>query len=224
MRPIMAKAIGYMQPTIDPNMRLYVPFNEGVGTIAKDYSQYGNHAQFTDVEWSIGKGGNAGVFNGTSSYCDCGNDASLDITDAITIEAGIKLDQLPTEAGVESYILNKNKYLAYVSKASNKLAFKITSGGTTKTLVSIDALIINTWYHLVMKFDPSTQRGYIYINGVERSTYWGVSVIDNSLANSLWIGSSGIGRANGLIEELRIYNRALSAAQIAADYYEMVGN
>ena len=114
MKPIMAKAIGYMQPTIDPNMRLYVPFNEGVGAIAKDYSQYGNHAQFTDVEWSIGKGGNTGVFNGTSSYCDCGNDASLNFS-AIDSDCHLAYDGVRScrrPGGVGLYDATSNKTFA----------------------------------------------------------------------------------------------------------------
>ena len=62
-------------------------FDEGSGTIAKDESGYGNDGIIHGATWTTGISGKALSFDGIDDYIDCGNDASLDIADEITIEA-----------------------------------------------------------------------------------------------------------------------------------------
>lgn len=81
MKPILVKVLFGNCGTIDQNTKLYCPFNEGIGDVAKDYSQYGNNAVLTDIKWGLGGGDNTGIFNGESSYGNCGNDVSLEFNE-----------------------------------------------------------------------------------------------------------------------------------------------
>ena len=221
----MAKAIGYMKPDIDPNMRLYVPFNEGVGSIAKDYSQYGNHAQLTDVEWSPDGFNGAGKFNGSSSYGDCGNNASLNITDAITIEAWVKT----TSASLgEPVAKGDYRYLFYYhgDRAVKYMSFQVflTNAGWTDSGKATLLLGDGNWHHIAGTFD-GTQSKY-YQDGALEQTITRAADTITSDDNPLTIGSryDGTNPFNGTIDNVRIYNRALSAPQIPADCYEVVCN
>ena len=223
----MAKAIGYMKPDIDPNMRLYVPFNEGVGSIAKDYSQYGNHAQLTDVEWSPDGFNGAGKFNGSSSYGDCGNNASLNTTDAITIEAWVK----PNAFGTSTTTILKNQ-----GSAPTRFPFVIGSwsdwgnnwgagfyDGSWHT-VDIGSLIsTEIWHYTIFTYNGVNLK--IYVDGILKDNLNYVGSLPVS-TGSLGIGAfAGSDRYfNGTIDNIRIYNRALSAPQILADCYGVVCN
>ncbi|MFB9421176.1 LamG domain-containing protein, partial [Nonomuraea rubra] len=86
---------------------------------------------------------------------------------------------------------------------------EVGTGGTA-------SLPLNTWSHLAATYDGTTLR--LYVNGVLTSerTAGGPIRTDNGVlrigGNSLW-GEY----FNGLIDEVRIYNRALNAVQIQTD-------
>lgn len=222
-RAIRAKAISYMNgPTIDPNTRLYVPFSEGIGSVAKDYSQYGNHAVLTDVEWGIGLNGNAGVFNGVSSYGDCGNHASLNITDAIMTEAWLNIASFTFDRDIISKFnpsINLG-YLLMFSSSNNTLRFysggSVASNGATTS----SGVVQDTWMHVVGLYDRTDTK--IYINGEWKDDAI-TPLAPVPCSTDLFLGqrSGGTGRFNGTINEVIIKALAESAAQIAADCYEV---
>ena len=80
----------------------------------------------------------------------------------------------------------------------------------------IAALSLNTWSHLAATYDGTTIR--LYVNGVEAGTAAGAGALPES-ANPLRIGGNAVWGEyfKGRIDEVRIYNRALSAAEITAD-------
>jgi len=217
----MAKVVGYMKPDIDPGLRLHVPFTEGIGNVAKDYSRHHNHAAFTDVEWGIGKNGNAGKFNGTSAFCDCGNDESLNITDEITIEAWVKPNDISGDRAIvvkgDRDVLTTNYHFGFTN---NKLNFVSYDGSNWHDLQSDLSPTVGEWQHLAAVYTGTKVR--FYKNGVEDEKDYNYALIAND--DVLRIGNRKYSvpnyQFNGTIDEVRIYNRALSAAQNAADCYE----
>ena len=215
MHPSMIAALRSDGVTIDPSLRLYIPFNEGVGAVAKDYSQYGNNGVLTDVKWGI----NGGVFNGTSSYVDCGNDPSLDITDAITIDVWVKPDN--TVSTVQNIIRRSGSHFALGGGwTSGKWSFWICDGLWHTTGDSVTTIQANNWYHIVGVYDKDggTNRLKLYVNGLleVQDTLGGTMVI---AAENILIGKqeSGFSIA-GSIDGVKIYNRALSALEILQHY------
>ena len=223
MRPVMAKAIGYLKPDIDPNTLLYVPFNEGVGSVAKDYSQYGNHAQLTDVEWSPDRFNGAGKFNGSSSYGDCGNNASLNITDAITIEAWVKpavahASQI-SFAGFVSKGYHWNIRFFSTTGRPEFYAYD-TEGGNFGPIISPDAIPVNQWSRIAATYKYNTT-GHLYVNGIEKGSDTAIGKF-GTISTALKIGLLDTRYFNGTIDNVIISSTARSAAQIAADCYEVV--
>ena len=227
-RIMTAKVIGYMKPDIDPNTRLYVPFNEGVGDLAKDYSQYCNHAQLTDVEWSPGEFNGAGKFNGVSSLGDCGNDASLEITDAFTIEAWAKRKI----SGNRGLIARRVNGVDDLWQVQTKLTLNIVEfsgwfgGGNAVTVDTDTAIPQNQGYQITITYDKEYIR--MYLNGKLDMTPV-AETRDLDTGNSpIWIGTlydTGVDHNfSGTIDNVIISSTARSAAQIAADCYEVVCN
>jgi len=81
---------------------------------------------------------------------------------------------------------------------------------------------LNNWYHIVGTYSSITGRQEIYVNGSLRGTrLWPINTrIRASVGTPLEIGRNTMAgwEFNGLIDEVRIYNRALSATEIMANF------
>ena len=84
------------------------------------------------------------------------------------------------------------------------------------------ALPLNTWTHLAVTFGAGTLR--LYVNGVQVGTQ-AVSGTLRTSADALTIGGNGVWSEwfAGLIDEVRIYNRALTQAEIQAGMSQTLG-
>jgi hypothetical protein len=76
--------------------------------------------------------------------------------------------------------------------------------------------LLNTWYHLTAVLSETT--GRIYVNGVQ--TAQNNSMLSPTSEAKTWcqIGADGGNNPNTAIDELKLYNRALSQSEIFADY------
>ena len=201
----------------------YWKFDEGSGTTASDSTIYKNNGTLTNgPTWQAESNcvsGSCLSFDGVDDYVDCGNKPSLDITGAITIEAWVKLNSIKIQdivgKGVgETYmpydlVLNSDGTIYYLESSN---------GSTWGTLINpSNTLSIGEWYHIVATNDLSTAR--LYLNGVEIGTDTTPVTTKMTNTNIVDIGASGGTRYfNGLIDEPRIYNRALSPAEILQHY------
>jgi len=160
----------------------------------------------------IGK--NTLEFNGISDYVNCGNNRSLDITDGLTIEAWVKLNGTGRNYIVDKY----HEWGIKISDGGQKVIFFIADQ-TPSDLVTTDTIPLNTWTHIAATYDGSARK--IYFNGVEVKSDTPSGSIGTSTGD-LFIGDYG-GHGytfNGIIDEVAIYNRALSAKEIS-NHYEM---
>jgi hydrogenase maturation factor HypE len=97
----------------------------------------------------------------------------------------------------------------------------IALGGVDQSASATASLALNTWTHLAATYDGTTVR--LFVNGVQAGT----RAVSGSLAAStgaLRIGGNAVWGEyfSGRIDEVRIYNRALSAAEIQADMNQPV--
>ena len=182
-----------------------------------DASGQGNTGSIVGATRTVaGKFGGALSFNGAGNLVVINDAASLDLTTGMTLEAWV----LPAVAqGGWRTIIQKevDTYLLHASSSSALVpAAGATFGGEVPTIFSPSSIVPGQWVHLAASYDGARLR--LYINGVEvSSTAQSGSIAVNNLPVRIG-GNSPYGEYfNGLIDEVRIYNRALSVGEIQSD-------
>jgi len=199
----------------------YWDFDQGSGTTAYDGSGYNNHGTIYGASWTSGKVNGALNFDGLDDYVDCGNSSKLDPIQEATMEAWVNFNKLPSVAGHIMAIAGKSgiaRDLDLQTETDNRFKFYI-GPGSPNVAISNTVAETNKWYHIAGTYQAN-DNVKIYVNGVLESTT-SISLTRNTTSGGFWIGQSCIwpGRFfNGIIDEVKIYDRALSAEEILAEY------
>jgi hypothetical protein len=200
-------------------------FNEGSGTTVADSSGNNNAGTISDATWtSAGKFGSALAFNGTNARVSISASPSLNVTTGITLEAWI----MPTASQGGWRTIMQREVDAYFLNASNDNGPLLPSGGAVFNgqvdwLSGTVANPVNVWTHIALTHDGTMLR--LYVNGVLAASKARTGAIQTN-SNPLWIGgNSPYGEYfQGIIDEVRVYNRALSQAEIQTDMNTAVGS
>lgn len=192
-------------------------FNETAGTSANDASGNGNTGSIAGAtRTAAGKYGGALSFNGVSDRVNINDSASLDLTAGMTIEAWVRPSSL---SGWRTVILKEKPgdfaYALYASNGSRPGGYTRTGG--LDAAVGTAALALDAWTHLAATYDGAFLR--LYVNGAQVTAVAASGSIDVS-TSPLRIGGNAVWGSEyfaGLIDEVRVYNRALSAAEIMKD-------
>ena len=194
-------------------------FDEGSGTSAIEELQNHNGTINGTPQWINVTGGKALQFDGTDDYVNAGNTSSLAFSGSVSISAWINFSNFNnSSATVVSMHSSLKGYAIIKDTNSNTLGFWC-SDGSDDIGVSTNTLSANTWYHIVGTNDGSTSR--IYVNGsLANSTSQGGAA---SSTGDLKIGMSSDETAssrywNGYIDEVAVWNDALTAAEVTALY------
>jgi chitodextrinase len=197
-------------------------FSEGSGAGVADASGTGNAGTISGASWiAEGKFGNALSFDGIDDYVTVNDAALLDLTTGMTLEAWV----FPTASGGWRTVMLKERldHLAYALYANTgtdepSAEIFITSGHDTRgPMLPVDA-----WSHLAATYDGTTLR--LYVDGMEVSSV-AVSGDIAASAGVLRVGGNSIWGEyfQGKIDEIRLYNRALTADEIVTDMQTPVG-
>ncbi len=192
-------------------------FDEGSGTVLHDSSGNGNNGTITNATWSTaGKYGDALSFNGTSALVTIPDSTSLHLTTGMTLEAWVDPSAVSSVWRDVIYKGNDNYFLEATSTQSKVPAAGATLGSSDVATYGTAALTANTWAFLTETYNGSTLA--LYVNGTQVSSLAETGNIATS-TNSLQIGGDSIyGQFfAGLIDNVRIYNTALTQSQIQSD-------
>jgi Concanavalin A-like lectin/glucanases superfamily/Fibronectin type III domain len=142
--------------------------------------------------------------------------ASLHLTTGMTLEAWVKPSTVNAKWRDVIYKGNDNFYLEGTSSNASRPDAGMIAGGSYADAFGTSALAANTWSHLAVTYDGSTLR--LYVNGTQVASTAHTGNIATS-TNPLQIGGDSIYGQYfaGLIDNVRVYNVALTAAQIQAD-------
>jgi hypothetical protein len=223
-------------PTPDPNKyQLYILESDGQNVRNEYFRMYytattvGYFADPVVLKeedlpfYVVGKSGNALNFDGASDHVEVGNDPSLDMASKeVTLSAWIKLTG-NSRTGVHRIIRIGEQITFGVNDNSNKLGGYVTDGGSQGAWDESDYVLSDdTWYHVVMVLDESGSKVY-YVNGNPEATIGSGYVIDGATGVTR-IGMIGDGTGagdhpfNGLIDEVLVFDRALSGGEVDALY------
>jgi hypothetical protein len=192
------------------------PFSEGSGTTVTDVSGNGNNGTITNATWAAGKYGGGLQFNGTNALVTVPDAASLHLSGAMTLEAWVNPSTVNARWRDVIYKGNDNFYLEATSTSSSVPDAGMIAGGSHADAFGTAALAVNTWSFLTETYDGSTLR--LYVNAAQVASTAHTGSIATS-TNPLQFGGDSIYGQYfaGLIDEVRIYNTALTAAQIQTD-------
>jgi hypothetical protein len=204
--------------TASPGLVASFGFNEGSGATVFDSSGKNNIGTIANATWTAaGKFGSALSFNGTSSWVTVLDAPSLDLTNGLTLEAWVKPSTL---TGWRTALLKESagglSYALYAHNNTPNPAVTVQIGGGDRSAGGTSPLPLNTWTHLAATYDGAQLR--LYVNGVQAGSRAQTGNIAVSAA-PLRVGGNAVWTEffAGLIDEVRVYNRALSPAEIQAD-------
>jgi len=204
-------------PTPASGLLGYWKFDEGAGTTAADSSGNGNTGTLVNnPTWTVGKVGNALAFTSAgNNYVNTANITQMNAAPQLTMAMWFRRAAANSNINVSKYASGTNQitigtysdqvYLFPVSNANNYAQF--TSNDTV-------------WHHVVMVFDGTvtgnTNRLKAYVDGAAKTLSY-TGTIPAATANntaSFLIGTD----TDGTIDEVQVFNRALSAAEAQALY------
>ena len=199
------------------------PWTSATAATTNDLSGQGNTGQLINMNQAtspvIGKIGQALKFNGTSQYINFGHASGLNLSTAITISLWMK-----TSVGVLSFLLTKgsgtNGFEIAVGP-SNFVYFEIRNGATAYFPTISFNYSDTKWHHFLETYDSSTGKVIGYIDGTFQASATGATM-GATPTDDLYIGKRGTYPTpyyfTGSIDDMRIYNRALSASEVQALY------
>lgn len=199
-------------------------FDDGSGTAAAD-SHGTNDGTVHGASWTTDTPGAASTgaldFDGTDDYVLVPDSDSLDITGGLTIDFWMKHESGDYGVPIAKHRYEFSPYEIHWHHENKHFEFLLDT--YTHTYTS-DTLTISgdTWYHYAFVFDPDNDQVRFYLDGeaagVSATTLDALNVNDYDLN----IGRDDLGSAmrhiDGIIDEVRIYDRALSQSEVQDNY------
>ncbi|MGJ0483601.1 MAG: LamG-like jellyroll fold domain-containing protein [Methylomicrobium sp.] len=190
-------------------------FEEGSGKKVVDASGQCNHGIIKGaVRVPNGRYGQALQFDGVKDWVTVNDNPSLDLSTGMTLEAWVR--PLSETKGSNTVILkqaSKGEVYALYSEEDSGLPASYIKDSEYHGVTGSNRLPTNTWSHLVATYDGNNQR--LYVNGVKVAESAQKALIQQS-KGKLRIGGNSLWKEyfHGYIDEVRIYNRALSANEV----------
>jgi len=214
---------------LDPDLALLLDFEEGEGSIAYDrVVRNRNNGTIYGAIFTTGVLGWGLSFDGVDDRVKITADPSIDIAGG---DFTIDWWEFPTEAKSETiFSYSVTSYRFCIIHFPNFSDLYVYIANPTQYIFFYDVYpAINTWYSMVLCYSHTNQRLALYRNGAHFETKTGI-IINGYTDEDLYIGRREVdnyGPYKGLIDEVRIYNRALSAGEIAnhasLNYFNDIG-
>lgn len=161
--------------------------------------------------------GQALKFNGTTDRVTVTSASALPQT-ALSVSAWVKRDASGTFDRIVEHEwpdVQEGSWVLFVDSADDVQFGLRSAGGTQRISEYVTTIELGTWHHLVGTYDGTT--GRVYVDGVEGGTTFSVSDIVLDTVGDIVIAGAG-DRFPGVIDDVRVYNRALSADEVKRLY------
>jgi hypothetical protein len=223
------------RPRMDPNHPLSIGcvgfwlLNETGGLKAYDLSGNLNHGTLTNgPTWVPGRTGQALSFDGSNDYIAIPDSPSVDIGgDRMAISLWFKANAVPGNGGstpivfkdaTTNFVYQLN--LCNYDNVGAQLQFAVYNTAETnfsRISTTSESFSTGIWYHVVGVLPGAGSYLLTYINGVDKSE-WYSGAFSGTMKDStlgLNIGTDyGSKFFNGIIDDVRIYRRALSPQEV----------
>lgn len=210
----------YAADPSDDSLILYFSFDELDGGTVVDHSQYGNNGTIAGApELVAGKFGNALKLNGESDWVEVPHAEILTVDESVTVMAWINAERHkgPNDQrwqGIVAKSNNPRSYSFYTEFPSECLHLSVGGGSVCDKKVPL-----NEWVHVVAQVDGGTTHKY-WVNGEGAGEFGGKSNPPGAADTAtLLVGKTHESNREflGLIDEVRIWNRALNEEEVLAE-------
>ena len=205
-------------------------FSEGTGTVTADASGSAINGTLNGAVWTAGRNGSGLSFNGTSSFVSLGNAPALALTGSMTVSAWVNES---ANVGDDGIIVSRSsgsggwELKSSPDTGSRTFAFGVYStSGAYAGRYSKTVRALGAWYHVAGVYDAPTRALHVYVNGtLDDGFLWGT--VPSSLSAPAVNANVGMRSAGfnikAVIDDLRVYGRALTQAEIQSDMASSVG-
>ncbi len=210
----------------------YWSMNEGTGTVTTNFASStagaANTGTLTNMEsadWVSGKMAKALSFDGVDEYVSIADSSSLDLTTAMTISAWVYLTEAPDATHGAGVVVKGTATDGIAGSYELSLVSDLSVYGRIYTNASVNAqtaanlIPLNTWHHVAVTYNKTSL--IVYVDGVSKAT----TAQTNDLETNNGVLAIGTRPAQltgaafpGKIDEVRVYNRALSALDVNTLY------
>ncbi|MFM9599115.1 family 43 glycosylhydrolase [Streptomyces turgidiscabies] len=217
-------------PDVPADLLLHYDFDETGGSIARDSSGHGYHGTYVRTP-AFGTGVHGGSFqmsggnsSSSSPYVKIPNGVLKD-TNSVTVSTYVKWKGGDNFQWLFGLGPDSNKYLfASPSNGGGKLFSAITKATWSgeKQMIGGSPLTAGEWQHVTVTLDGATETAILYVNGAETARVNGVTIKPSDLYDASKDYSGYIGKSlyspdpyfGGEVDDFRIYNRALTPAEV----------
>ena len=191
-----------------------------------------NDGQLVNVTFVRGIAGRAFHLNGSNAFVQIPDSPALKPTD-ITVRAWVKLDALESpranRPGLQTIVFKtntRNPHQGYFEgytlyKNTNQFTFTIASADGRQVFAhSLTVPRVGVWYYVAGTYNSFNTNVEIYVNGVLEGSAHADFPLDCG-TRPLFIGTTGewwVSNLQGTVDEVALYNRALTVNEIHDDY------
>ncbi len=215
-----------------PSPVAYWKFDDAQGTTAQDSSTNNNDGSISGASWVTEDqclSGKCLRFDGSDDYVQVSDANPLDVTTNFTLSAWVRMNSLPTgNDTTDAQIINKGRdstttyaYTLQIQNGgggNNKAIINLYDGSNNPNAASTSNIKVNEWTFIAATYDGSSLK--IYVDGKLEGTT--ATAVDPGVQTSpLVLGKNAMTTnryLHGSIDEPKVYNQALSAAQILANF------
>jgi len=190
-------------------------FDDGSGTAAADRSGNGYNGKVNKATWVAGKFGGAVGLNGTDANVEVAHGAKLSVTN-FSVMAWVNV---PAKTGNWQTIMTQNtdgpirNYGIFINNAAGQVHYSFTSGKAWQSYDAKMNVIDGAWHHIAATYDGAKFR--LYVDGkldAETDNKTKPDTATTVITIGSWVGG---GFLKGSIDEVALYDNALTAADLA---------
>ncbi len=205
---------------LDTNLVAYYKFNESSGTTIFDSARNfdGTLVSTANINAQGLWDSNALSLNGSSDYVDLGKSSSINLVNKMSISFWTYFDTISSGSFISRRSPTSNEWQIAIQTSTSK-PYVILWGTSDVVLYANTVLNTSQWYHIAVTYDKDAgENNYkIYVNGLldgQKTVTGAITLGDTSTK----IGTDTYNYFNGLIDEVKIYDKVLTPEEILADY------
>lgn len=224
------KALNTRGSTTPGTLEAHWTFDRVTDGVVRDESQHGLDGVLANRPiLSSGVRGRALSLNGRNQWMEVGDPVALRLTGSMTVSAWINSNAFPSD---DAAIVSDHSGLGYqldttIDEGPRTIAFKLANAsGQLMARYGRTSLTTNRWYHVAGVYDAAARSLDVYLNGrLDNGCLRGrVTTRQDPSGKKTFVGRRGNERGfefAGAIDDVRVYSRALTTAEIADEFKQV---